>query len=119
MNHAQNTPGYGYRLQVAFTLRDGTPRAWILGELDGKAVGIASSFETAKNWVEKDLADELPVGTFTNAQAYGRQVALTSIPLEQAFPGKKPCCSGCAAGKPCEGGACSDHARAGGAVDVA
>lgn len=96
MNHAKNTPGYDHRLQIAFTNKDSVPRAWMLTNLEGRACFVSMSFEVAKGYVEKDLADELPIGTITNTQMYGRQVSLSEL------SGGGSCCSSCAAGKPCE-----------------
>jgi DNA repair protein RadC len=96
MNHAKNTPGYDHRLQVAFSIKDGAERAWMLTNLEGRACFVSMSFEVARGYVEKDLADELPPGTVTNTQMYGRQVALTELVHSSS------CCPSCAAGKPCE-----------------
>jgi hypothetical protein len=98
MNHSENTPGYSVRLQLVFTLKDGTSRAWILSNLGGQAVLVGVPFDQAKRWVASDQADELS-GLAVDEQTYGRPVPLSSIEaagnLEQAFSGgKKPGC-GC------------------------
>lgn len=64
----------------------------MLTNLDGRACFVSMSFDVAKGYVEKDMADELPLGTVTNVQQYGRQEALTSL-----APGTTPAC-GCSGG---------------------
>jgi hypothetical protein len=76
---AHPTPGYDRRLQIAFTLKDGAPRAWILSELDGRAVLVSTNYEIAKEQVERGRADELPLGVISGTQSYGRQVALVEL----------------------------------------
>jgi len=99
MNHQMNTPGYPVRLQILCTLRDGSPRAWILSDLGGRAVLVAVPFDQARRWVEADQADQL-TGLAVDEQTYGRPMPLASIVsaanLEQAFPGGGGC--GCQKG---------------------
>jgi hypothetical protein len=101
----QITPGYQVRTQLAFSLLNGSPRAWLLAaDQSGRARLVPVPFEAAKSYVEKDQADQVCglIGP-ADVQTYGRQVPLHSIEsagnLEQAFPdGKKPCgCQGGAA----------------------
>lgn len=114
MNTAQNTPGYDFRLQIAFSLKDGAPRAWMLSSLGNRACFVSMSYDVAKGYVEKGMADELPVGIITDTQTYGRQVELRTL-VEGGFgtgaemqhahasgASGAACCASCAAGKPCE-----------------
>jgi len=94
-NHSENTPGYPFRLQVLFTLRDGVLRAWSLSPLGL----VPQPVDAARRWVKEDLADEISIAV--DEQAYGRPVA-----------SKKACCASCAEGKPCEGAVAA-------AIDVA
>lgn len=87
MNHAQLTPGYPVRLQLIFSLKDGTPRAWMLSNLHGQAVLVAVPFDQARRWVEADQADEISLAV--DEQTYGRPVPFTSI------EGGKPGGCGC------------------------
>jgi hypothetical protein len=114
MNHAKNTPGYDHRCQLLFTLRDGEPRAWMLVELGGRGQLVSMSYETARAWIEKDLADQLPAATVVDQQLYGRPVLLTELGVKPAHANGAACCSSCAAGKPCE----KTGALAVGVIDV-
>jgi DNA repair protein RadC len=78
--YAQNTPGFDYRAQFAFTNKDAVGRAWQPAvATDGKAFFVPVSLEMARGYVEKGLADELPGGSVTDAQRYGRQVPLAEL----------------------------------------
>jgi hypothetical protein len=78
-HYTENTPGYPYRLQVVFTIKDGHTRAWLLSALNGKAVLVPQPLDTTKDLVGKGFADEVPMGTVADTQDYGRQVPYRSF----------------------------------------
>jgi hypothetical protein len=79
MNHAQNTPGYPVRLQIAFTNRDGVDRAYMLTELGGQGALVELPLATASRYVESGQADEFegPV-----PPQFGRRVPLVRAKAE-------------------------------------
>ena len=93
MNHAMNTPGYAVRLQLVFSLKDGTPRAWILSDLGGRAVLVAVPFDQARRWIEADQGDQL-TGLAVDEQLYGRPVPLTELTAQPGEPGGCGCQKG-------------------------
>jgi proteasome lid subunit RPN8/RPN11 len=86
MNHAQNTPGYPVRLQIAFTNRDGVDRAYQLTELAGVGALVELPLATAQRYVEKDEADEYqgPV-----PPQFGRRVPFVKTESSCGCSGKK------------------------------
>jgi DNA repair protein RadC len=78
-HYTENTPGYPYRLQVVFTIKDGHTRAWLLSSLNGKAVLVPQPLDATKDLVGKGFADEVPMGTVADTQDYGRQVPYRSF----------------------------------------
>jgi hypothetical protein len=73
----QNTPGYSVRTQIAFAIRDGVTRAYMLTEIGGAGRFVEIPLETAKSWVEHGQADEFQYPTLP--PQFGRQVSFVEV----------------------------------------